>query len=511
MQLHNKLHTFWCIPLFFCKRAAMNNLNKIYLKPATPILHEWYSLIVDKRNNPDFVAISLYAEIFGWFRNLYSVHTDYQGNNLPEIIDNQLVISYNFLSNKLNLSSERIRKAFVRLESLNLLFRAVKYTEIDKQSRNNRLFISFNTDYFDSCFRNSETDIRVGRDEFFHNAESTKVIKVSPLHQGDYIKNKNIIKNRSMKSNIIDNKNSKKKWPGNKPKALVKFGKPQKLADFYPLEKKDVEELQYKSGREFNKQAMNEILKDMGKKLTKPEFWSRKGFIAYMSEAFKYEKRDAVKISNETFQIRANETKEEQQERIEEEYLTKLENNLQVSPEWHFKKKLASVLERSKAYNLLISLTAVTLEKKGKVRLKLSKNVELSPTDKKIILQQAKATHEKYENGEYIGVNSIELQVKQDNQYKQNNKKEEKKRHQQMPKTLWGRVRQRLQKIYGEDIDRSWFSNLQSEEDKEKKEIKLIYSSGFYQDWIERNYLETMKQIAKEQGSVILSISETTA
>ena len=256
---------------------------------------------------------------------------------------------------------------------------------------------------------------------------------------------------------------------------------------------------------------MNEILKDMGRKLTKPEFWSRKGFIAYMSKAFMYEQRQAEIINNETFQIRANATLEEQQERIEEQYLTKLENNLQVSPEWHFKKKLASVLERSRAYQLLISLSSISIEKNGIMTLNLSKEVELSPMDKAIILQQAKATHEKYENGEYISVESVELQVNRAELPEQGYEKESIKSSQQKPTTMWERVRQSLRRKYGEELDKSWFSKLQPEENKEKKEIKLFAPNGFYQEWIERNYLDSMQQIAKEQGGVILGISKPTA
>ncbi len=132
-----------------------------------------------------------------------------------------------------------------------------------------------------------------------------------------------------------------------------KFREAKKLADFYPLQKEDIEILQSNSRREFNKRAINEILKDMARKLRKPEFWSKKGFIAYMSKALKFEKREAVKINNETFTIRANQNQEEREIVKQEKYLTELEYNREVSPEWHFKKKLASVLNRDVAYKLL--------------------------------------------------------------------------------------------------------------------------------------------------------------
>ena len=169
----------------------------------------------------------------------------------------------------------------------------------------------------------------------------------------------------------------------------------KKLEDFYPLSTEDCNTLQSSSGREFSLNAMNEILKNMAKKLKKPEFYSKKGFIAYMSQAFRYEKRDAVKISNTDFRIRSNLDASEQTLQLQEKYLTAIEYSLQVNPEWHLKKKLASVLERSKAYNLLTSYMGLEIKQGDICKITLNKHVELSARDRSIILSQIQATHEK--------------------------------------------------------------------------------------------------------------------
>ena len=98
---------------------------------------------------------------------------------------------------------------------------------------------------------------------------------------------------------------------------------------------------------------MNEILQDISKRLTDRSFRSKKGFISYMSKALEYEMRDAVQTSGENFKIKANQTDIEQQKAKEESYLSEIENSQQVTPEWHLKKKLANILDRSKAYKLL--------------------------------------------------------------------------------------------------------------------------------------------------------------
>lgn len=55
------------------------------------------------------------------------------------------------------------------------------------------------------------------------------------------------------------------------------------------------------------------------------------------------------------FRLLANITATDRVYQEQERLLTEIENSRQVTPEWHFKKKLASVLERHKAYCLLLA------------------------------------------------------------------------------------------------------------------------------------------------------------
>ena len=75
-----------------------------------------------------------------------------------------------------------------------------------------------------------------------------------------------------------------------------------------------------------------------------------------------------------------------------------------------------------------------------------------------------------------------------------------KQKMQQLPNTLWGRVRKSLIGIYGEAIDASWFSKLEATEDTKEKEINLKASSEFIKDWIERNYEQAIEQNAMAMG-----------
>jgi hypothetical protein len=217
-----------------------------------------------------------------------------------------------------------------------------------------------------------------------------------------------------------------------------------------------------------------------------------------MSTALRYEMRDAVKTSNESFKIKANLSSEQSRAEKIENYLTEIEYSTHVSPEWHLKKKLACILEATKAYNFLKAYRSIAIEG-DTAKIYLHKAVQLSQGEIEQVLSQVKATHERFENGEYNPIQKIELimpKVANKNQSsdKANSKLEK------LPNTLWGRVRSALIGIYGEAIDTSWFSKLEATEDTNEKAINLKASSEFIKDWIERNYEQAIEHTAQTIG-----------
>ena len=68
-----------------------------------------------------------------------------------------------------------------------------------------------------------------------------------------------------------------------------------------------------------------------------------------------------------------------------------------------------------------------------------------------------------------------------------------------LPAGTWGRVRQSLAEVYGEAIDRNWFSKLIANVDEERKEIKLKAPTSFVKDWIETNYLDVIKRLVNNE------------
>ena len=515
-------------------RNSYTGKNTNYCQPANLIPHFWNYKIVDKEGSPDLPCIMILSEIFGWFRNLSESQTYYRtGRALPELVDGQLAISYDYLADKLNFQKERIRRKLVRLEALGILSRDIRNITLEDGSRVNQLYLSIDQEFFKTCFRNPELDIRVRSTELA--SSNSTVFEDTPPFGGEHISNKNKIRSMNLSNSFENNLESKnidanaehkhkegyfenlkaqgriKEEVTSANNKALQQKKQRQLEDFYPLSAEDCSALQVTSGRDFSLNAMNEILKNMSKRITNRFFYSKKGFLAYMSQAFRYEKRDAVKINNVGFKISSNLDATEQMIRKEEKYLTELEYSLQVSPEWHLKKKLASVLERSKAYKLLTSYKTLEIKEGGVCRLELSRAVELTTNDKEIILNQIKATHSNVGlDPRAISIEEVEFVMPKykknsqsflSNQQSQEQSSNNSKSLQQAikskkTKTIWDQIRAVLAKQYGEGIDKAWFSKLSANINNINKEITLKSSSEFVIDWINNNYSQTIRNIA---------------
>lgn len=510
------------------EKVASNNIiqdiNTTYSQPANLIPHFWYYKVVDKDGSPDLPCIMILSELFGWFRNLPKSKTYYStGKSLPELVDDQLAISYDYLSEKLNFQKERIRRKLVRLEELGILSRDVRNIALEDGSRIKQLYISIDYDFFNSCFRNPDFDIRAGEDDTISSYDSA-VFERTPLLGGEHISNKNI--NRSIESNfnskIFEEKNEKLVQQQSSSEnmtfanSISKMKEAKKLQDFYPLTEQDYNELRSRSGREFTLNAMNEILKDISKKLNSPEFWSKKGFISYMSKCFKYEMRNPEQISGESFRIKSAMSKEELDYREKEKYLEEIEYSLQVSPEWHLKKKLASVLSTDKAYNLLTSYKQLRIEKGGICNLELKNHVKLSENDKNIILSQIQATHEGVgehrENGfekiTTLNIKTPEYLKKKANTnivYGKSDSTTEK-----IAEGRWKKIRNIFAGYYQEEegryLDKNWLSRLEAQIDEKQKIVNLRTPSEFYKDYIKNNLISELASAIQQEGFELNSI-----
>lgn len=283
-----------------------------------------------------------------------------------------------------------------------------------------------------------------------------------------------------------------------------------------------------KCGKDFTNRAIREIAKAVSrsKKGAKAFFYHTKGFIAYLAKILTYEKRDPVKISSTNYYITANQTDSEKEIRKQEKYLTDIEYSLQVSPEWHLKKKLAATLQRAKAYNILTSWKNLEITKEGIAKLSLTKPAFITEIDKKIILSQIKATHERVggvrcnsaendEGTDVAFVESLELEMPEATPAENSNQEIQGSQgiyNQTVPHTrteglpkregVWGKIRETFASYLpqGDAIDKSWTAKLEAKIDKDSKTIYLQAPSVFIRDWIENNYKTYIEKASLENG-----------
>lgn len=485
-------------------------INTTYCQPANVLPHFWYYKIVDKDGSPDLPCIMILSELFGWFRGAPQTnHYHNSQKHLPELVEDQLIVSYDYLSEKLNFQKERIRRKLVRLEELGVLSRETRNVALEDGSRINQLYISIDQDFFTNCFRDPDLDIRVGDEEFSTNYFS--VFETTPPYGGDHISKKN--KNRSIESNFnfFENENieqASNTEPKTFNESISKLKEAQKLEDFYPLTEQDGQELQSKSGRSFTLNAMNEILKDMSKKLTQPEFWSKKGFISYMTQAFRYEKRNPELISGENFKIRNAMNKEELEYREKEKYLEEIEYSLQTGAEWHFRKKLACVFSTNKAYEILRSYKKLRIEEGGICELEFRNYIQLSENDRNLILSQIQATHEgieEYGTEGFAKITSLKIKTPEYQPKKQNMAVSEiDKQEQTKNQTRWDKIRSVFASYYkreeGSHLNKNWLSKLDAQIDEKQKIVRLKTSSEFYLEYIKNNLFAELNNAIAQEG-----------
>jgi len=419
-----------------------------------PQLH---NIITNDNDTPDYLAINIYYDTLrSWYAPNKLKKEDGSIINISKLKTKGIYSSYKKLSELHGCSTETIRRKIVKLEKLGLIQRSFKHKETVTTKSYNRLIIYVwrHTPHFFNKHGIDQDEVGVLNPQTNHEyiAEKYNIDYHSKIEQIKSIESRggihklvdtkeliepfNKLKDRSNESNFCKNNlnfENIKTESGKKAENFIEddisnavgnsiadnsvssnttklqenitassiskngfLGNGKNLKDLLEhLTDEMCSTIRSNCGRDFTDKAIREIAKAVSrsKKGAKAFFYHIKGFIAYLSKILTFEKRDAVKISGINYYITANQTSEEQEVRKQEKYLTDVEYSLQVSPEWHLKKKLASVLERSTAYNLLTAYKSLDI-KENKAIVHLKKNVELSEMDNNIILQQVQATHE---------------------------------------------------------------------------------------------------------------------
>jgi hypothetical protein len=189
------------------------------------------------------------------------------------------------------------------------------------------------------------------------------------------------------------------------------YNKPRTLADHYPLSSKDAYELQKRSGKQYNLNAMNEILLDMSRKPreSKHMFELKARFMSYMTKAYKNEGRDVNKTNLPGFKIMKRRPEAEVTEITtlaqREKYLNETENSAIYArcDYTQYRAKIAGQFPVNLGYNLLTNMIGAK-KKDSVLEITMHKQVPLSEHYKKCLLDLAKGI------GGYAGVSELLIQ-----------------------------------------------------------------------------------------------------
>jgi hypothetical protein len=465
--------------------------------------NEWYEKFTNSRGRPDLSLISVLSEIVYWYRpkkikDRQTGHITY----VNKFLGDAWQTSYEHFEKKFGFNREKLRRIFVKLEQMGICYREFRNVKLRGQTYNNRLFIHLSSQFLSSYTDKKKfTELKTINNPVKPDFSAPKKEGGSPHFGGDHLIDKenknNIFKNRSNvhahKSNFCKNPFEKEK----SVKKIIRFNRNEvkELKDFYPLNKDDCYKLQSLSGREFSLNSMNEILLDMSKRLNDRCFKSKQAFLNYMGKVFCHEKRDAVKISNETFKIKANITKAQIIKQKKEAFLSKIEGSTDTTFTAQLSRKLASILPSDLAYNFLLVAKFPAHAERNSFKINLEKSIDLSESQYLLILEQVQSVYgQSVSSLEFIiknqeistlGVSSIVPSVS-------NNESE-------MFSGVWGRIRTGLIRTCGEAVDRNWFSKLTANVDKERKEIELKAPTNFVKDWIQTNYFHFIEQAVNNE------------
>jgi len=472
----------------------MNSLfvtcGKVF-KPGDVIIHKWYKQFCLEDGNPDLVAITILGDIVAWYRNGTNNH---YGELTPKLHGYSLYLSYNYYEQKFGFREDRVRRALTRLYAQNILKRSFKNIYV-KGRRVNKLVIDLDADFFKSCFIDPELDIRGIREE-------KKLYRLH--HCDDHISTKTIFyKNRS---NVHTHESNFCKTPFVEEKSTqttsILSVRGFSLASFYPLSQSEAAKLQALCGRRFSGNAINEILLSMSKRLTDRFFKSKRAFMNYMAKALTYEKRDAVKTSNDSFRIRANISNDEIIKQQKEAFLTKVEGSTDTTLAAQLSRKLASILSPDLSYDFLLAAKFPPRAEGNSFEISLQKSIDLSERQYRLILEQVQSVYGSFISSlEFIVKNqeAPTLAVPSAVSSAGNNKSE-------MFPEVWGRIRTGLIRTCGEGIDRNWFSKLKVNVDEERGEIKLQAPTLFIRDWIQQNYQHLLEKFCNKENYRLMEV-----
>ena len=311
---------------------------------------------------------------------------------------------------KFNIKRDRKRKGWVFKPLVIEHTKRKKTSELESAAKPiKKGDIAENSIYKNNSSKRTRSNVQAHEAKFFNNSNSSNSLS----EQAETIKTKKLTTEPCDTKALI----SKKKPLANTRKKVTNserviryhkfkaYDKPKNLNQHYPLSQEDCYELQKRSSKAYNLNAMNEILLDMSRK---PElqghlFISKAKFMCYMTKAYQEEGRDVDKANVHSFKIVKRRPQAEIKEIVtlnqREKYLNEAENSgiFARCDYTQVRAKIAGQFPINLGYELLTNLYAVK-KNDTLVQMFMTKEVPLTEHYRQLLLAQVNAV------GGYAGV-----------------------------------------------------------------------------------------------------------
>ncbi|WP_375333980.1 DnaA N-terminal domain-containing protein [Candidatus Tisiphia endosymbiont of Xenochironomus xenolabis] len=264
-------------------------------------------------------------------------------------------------------------------------------------------------------------------------------------------------------------------WISNIAKKAKGWYSPRKLEEFYPLTEEDAALLRRRTGRNYELSYVNKLLIKHSGNSPNNRFPSKQAVLNYMKKTLIHEMRPPSVANNPNFNFKLDNAI-----KAREAYLRKIEASKGVNPLNQLQRKIVGAFEPDTAYNLLTRCSFFGVyDDEYKIDLA---DISLSKTDKDKLLKQVQ-----------------EVYGKEVQQLRITNKRSPSDYYLELsglnPESVWYKIRKYLLKLYGELIDKAWFSKLEAiEEDTTCNKLILKPPSPFVGDWIINHYGRVLEE-----------------
>ncbi|GAA5252531.1 hypothetical protein KNCP2_08190 [Candidatus Rickettsia kedanie] len=296
------------------------------------------------------------------------------------------------------------------------------------------------------------------------------------------------------------------------------------LRHFYPLSAKDVDTLNFRAGREFSINFVNQLLLKLYIKYPENRFKNKLTFLSYMVQILKHEKHQGPLVNHTTFRFSCNINSEEQNLLEYEKYLSQIENSLDTSKEMQVRKKIAGRFSTNVAYEILTQVEFKLNPDNSFITALISNRLDLNTRQIECLSEQLEAVYGI--NGYYVAVvgdvgededgidtGEIAKEAKKEMIYPQikpsaiiSNSKDIGSSDSSKGLDIihenkaWNQIRKRLREELGVVVDEVWFSKALAVECMETNTLTLTMPTRFIADWIRHNYSHVIRRLSAGCG-----------